>query len=95
MTVELATRLIDVLGGLLLFTMLLILAAGQVFRALADVDLRMICQGASERNISFLVDETKAEESVRRLHQLFFAGPQEQGANAGSYPMCQAGGSWQ
>jgi aspartate kinase len=69
--------------------------AGQVFRALADVDLRMICQGASERNISFLVDETKAEESVRRLHQLFFAGPQEQGANAGSYPMCQAGGSWQ
>ncbi|HET8539157.1 MAG TPA: hypothetical protein VFL83_04735 [Anaeromyxobacter sp.] len=37
MTVELATRLIDVLGGLLLFTMLLILAAGQVFRAIYAV----------------------------------------------------------
>ncbi len=46
--------------------------AAQVFRALADVDLRMICQGASERNISFLVDESKAEDSVRRLHRLFF-----------------------
>ena len=34
MTVELATRLIDVLGALLLFTMLLILAAGQLFRAI-------------------------------------------------------------
>jgi hydrogenase-4 component E len=37
MSVELATRLIDILGGLLLFTMLLILAAGQVFRAIYAV----------------------------------------------------------
>jgi hydrogenase-4 component E len=37
MSVELAARLIDILGGLLLFTMLLILAAGQLFRAIYAV----------------------------------------------------------
>lgn len=47
--------------------------ASQVFHAISDMDARMICQGASERNISFLVDESQAEESVRRLHRLFFA----------------------
>jgi hydrogenase-4 component E len=36
-SVELATRLIDDLGALLLFTMLLILAAGQLFRAIYAV----------------------------------------------------------
>jgi aspartate kinase len=46
--------------------------ASQVFRALADVDMRMICQGASERNICFLVAESQAEDLVRRLHRLFF-----------------------
>ena len=70
--------------------------AGQVFGALADVDLRLICQGASERNISFLVDESKAEESVRRLHRLFFSGPLEhRPAPSSCYPICQAGESWQ
>lgn len=70
--------------------------AGQVFGALADVDLRLICQGASERNISFLVDESKAEESVRRLHRLFFSASLDQrSAPPVPYPMCQAGDSWQ
>jgi hydrogenase-4 component E len=44
-TVELATRLIDVLGGLLLFTMLLILAAGQVFRAIYAVSAQAVFLG--------------------------------------------------
>jgi hydrogenase-4 component E len=44
-TVELATRLIDVLGGLLLFTMLLILAAGQVFRAIYAVAAQAVFLG--------------------------------------------------
>ena len=70
--------------------------ASQVFRALADVDLRMICQGGSERNISFLVNETLAEDLVRRLHRLFFQSRFDRysSASAGE-PMCQAGGSWQ
>jgi hydrogenase-4 component E len=45
MTVELATRLIDVLGGLLLFTMLLILAAGQLFRAIYAVAAQAVFLG--------------------------------------------------
>jgi len=45
MSVELATRLIDVLGGLLLFTMLLILAAGQVFRAIYAVAAQAVFLG--------------------------------------------------
>ena len=47
MTAELATRLIDVLGGLLLFTMLLILAAGQVFRAIYAVAAQAVFLGVA------------------------------------------------
>ncbi len=47
MTVELATRVIDVLGGLLLFTMLLILAAGQVFRAIYAVAAQAVFLGVA------------------------------------------------
>lgn len=45
MTVELATRLIDVLGALLLFTMLVILASGQLFRAIYAVALQAVFLG--------------------------------------------------
>ena len=45
MSVDLAARLIDVLGGLLLFTMLLILAAGQVFRAIYAVAAQAVFLG--------------------------------------------------
>jgi aspartate kinase len=70
--------------------------AGQVFRALGDLDLRMICQGASERTISFLVDESRAEDTVRRLHRLFFQSRFDRySASTSAQPMCQAGGTWQ
>jgi aspartate kinase len=69
--------------------------ASQVFRALVDVDLRLICQGASERNISFLVDEADAENAVRKLHRLFFQSRFERySATNSTQPMCQAGGTW-
>jgi hydrogenase-4 membrane subunit HyfE len=42
MSVELATRLIDVLGALLLFSTLLILAAGQLFRAIYAVAVQSV-----------------------------------------------------
>ncbi len=45
MSAELATRLIDILGGLLLFTMLLILAAGQLFRAITAVAAQAVFLG--------------------------------------------------
>ena len=68
--------------------------ASRVFRAISDIDVRMICQGASERNISFLVDESKAEETVRRLHRLFFPPPAIQPVADRSHALCQAGESW-
>jgi aspartate kinase len=46
--------------------------ASQLFAAVSDMDVRVLCQGASERTLSFLVDESKAEESVQRLHNVFF-----------------------
>ncbi|HKV82869.1 MAG TPA: aspartate kinase [Candidatus Sulfotelmatobacter sp.] len=46
--------------------------ASQLFATISDMDVRILCQGASERTLSFLVDESKAEESVRRLHSVFF-----------------------
>jgi aspartate kinase len=46
--------------------------ASQVFAAVSDMDVRVLCQGASDRTISFLVEESKVEESVQRLHNLFF-----------------------
>jgi len=46
--------------------------ASRVFATVADMDVRVLCQGASERTLSFLVDDSKAEESVRRLHHEFF-----------------------
>jgi aspartate kinase len=69
--------------------------ASQVFRVLSEVDLRMFCQGASERSVSFLVDESQAEDSVRRLHRLFFQSRFDRYSTANvTQPMCQAGGSW-
>jgi hydrogenase-4 component E len=46
-TVELATRLIDVLGALLLFTMLVILASGQLFRAIYAVAAQAVFLGVA------------------------------------------------
>jgi aspartate kinase len=47
--------------------------AGQVFSSVADVNVRMISQGASEINISFVVDEDDVPRAVEKLHQKFFA----------------------
>jgi len=69
--------------------------AGRAFRAVGDIDVRMICQGASERNISFLVDESQAVEAVRRLHRAFFSTPQPATEYSPSLAMCQAEGAWQ
>jgi aspartate kinase len=51
--------------------------AGQVFSAVSHVNVRMISQGASEINMSFMIDEEDVEEAVRSLHEHFFANPDE------------------
>jgi len=46
--------------------------AHQVFEALKDINIVMITQGASEINMSFVIDEAKIDEAVRKLHKKFF-----------------------
>jgi aspartate kinase len=47
--------------------------AARVFSAVGDVNIRMISQGASEINISFVIDEADVPEVVTRLHRTFFS----------------------
>jgi aspartate kinase len=49
--------------------------AAQVFNAVRHVNVRMISQGASEINMSFMIEEDDAEEAVRSLHAAFFKDP--------------------
>ncbi len=49
--------------------------AAQVFQAVRHINVRMISQGASEINMSFMIDEDDADEAIRSLHKVFFADP--------------------
>jgi aspartate kinase len=49
--------------------------AAQVFTALENINVRMISQGASEINITFVIDEADVPEAIRRLHKHFFSAP--------------------
>jgi aspartate kinase len=49
--------------------------ASQVFSAVKHINVRMISQGASEINMSFMIEEEDADEAVRSLHAAFFQNP--------------------
>jgi aspartate kinase len=49
--------------------------AARVFNAVRHVNVRMISQGASEINMSFMIEEDDADEAVRSLHAEFFENP--------------------
>jgi aspartate kinase len=49
--------------------------AAQVFTAIRNINVRMISQGASEINMSFMIEEDQADEAVRSLHAAFFQDP--------------------
>jgi aspartate kinase len=49
--------------------------SAQVFTAIKHVNVRMISQGASEINMSFMIEEEDVEEAVRSLHAYFFRDP--------------------
>ena len=49
--------------------------AAQVFNAIRHTNVRMISQGASEINMSFMIEEDDADEAVRSLHATFFSNP--------------------
>ncbi len=66
--------------------------ASRVFAAVSDMDVRVLCQGASDRAISFLVEDAKVQESVQRLHRVFFPKPElsrDWGGISAAY--CEAG----
>jgi aspartate kinase len=67
----------------------------RVFAAVSDMDVRVLCQAGSDRTLSFLVEENNAEESLRRLHALFFSDKKQPvPAKWNSAALCQAGESW-
>jgi aspartate kinase len=47
--------------------------AAKVFSAIPDANIHMISQGASEINISFVIDEDAVPDVVSRLHRTFFS----------------------
>src|ERR1700728_2959131 len=49
--------------------------AARVFQAIRHVNVRMISQGASEINMSFMIEEEDADEAIRSLHAEFFQNP--------------------
>ncbi len=49
--------------------------AARLFGAIKHINVRMISQGASEINMSFMIDEDDVDEAVRSLHAEFFQDP--------------------
>ena len=47
--------------------------AARVFNELSDVNIRMISQGASEINLTFVIEEDEVPKVVRKLHAAFFS----------------------
>jgi aspartate kinase len=47
--------------------------AAHVFSVIPDVNIRMISQGASEINLTFVIEEDAVPDVVRRLHAAFFS----------------------
>ena len=66
--------------------------ASRAFAAVADMEVRVICQSASDRTISFLVEESTVEKVVQRLHGVFFSRSEILADWGGTYSAyCQAG----
>ncbi len=49
--------------------------SGQVFSSISHINVRMISQGASEINMSFMINEEDVDEALRSLHRKFFSNP--------------------
>ncbi len=43
-----------------------------MFDAVADINVGLISQGASSVNLTFVVEEGRVVDAVRRLHAAFF-----------------------
>lgn len=45
--------------------------AKKIFESIADINVRMICLGASKHNFCFIIAEEQAAEVIKRLHKTF------------------------
>ncbi|HET7152532.1 MAG TPA: lysine-sensitive aspartokinase 3 [Candidatus Kapabacteria bacterium] len=45
---------------------------GKLFSSISNINVQMISQGASETNISFVIDEQDVEKAVQQIHKAFF-----------------------
>lgn len=50
----------------------------KIFDAISDINVRMICLGASKHNFCFLVADEQGPEAIRRLHSCFVEGGVEE-----------------
>jgi aspartate kinase len=48
--------------------------AARTFGAIRDININMVSQGASEINLTFVIDQKDVENVVKRLHEEFFSG---------------------
>lgn len=48
--------------------------AARTFGAIRDININMVSQGASEINLTFVIDQKDVEDVVKRLHKEFFSG---------------------
>ena len=69
-TVERDKAIVCVVGDNLKFTPGV---AARLFKAIDSTNVNMISQGASEINLTFVIDESDVDRVVRRLHDEFFA----------------------
>jgi aspartate kinase len=69
-TIERNKAIVCVVGDNLKFTPGV---AAKLFQAIAETNVNMISQGASEINVTFVIDEADVTDVVARLHERFFA----------------------
>jgi aspartate kinase len=69
-TIDRGRAIVCVVGDNLKFTPGV---AARLFQAIARTNVNMISQGASEINLTFVIDERDVEPVVRSLHEEFFA----------------------
>ena len=48
--------------------------AKKIFETIPDINVRMICLGASKHNFCFLVSDDQGANAINRLHQVFIGG---------------------
>ena len=47
----------------------------KIFETIADINVRMICLGASKHNFCFIVNEEQGAQAIQKLHQKFIETP--------------------